>query len=57
MTECYHCHGDGRDPDMDYLLECPICGGDGEIDLGDEDDDDAQEQGGSDGNSRVFGTP
>ena len=51
MTECYYCRGDGRDPDMDYLLECPICGGDGEIDLGDEDDEDddgAQEQGESD---------
>lgn len=54
MTECYYCRGDGRDPGMDYLLECPICGGDGEIDLGDEDDeddDDAQEQGESDGNN------
>ena len=22
-----HCHGDGMDPDCDYLLQCPDCGG------------------------------
>ena len=22
-----HCHGDGMDPDRDYLLQCPDCGG------------------------------
>ena len=22
---CPHCHGDGRDPDCDYLLPCPLC--------------------------------
>lgn len=26
--ECPHCHGDGRDPDCDYLLPCPLCLGD-----------------------------
>lgn len=26
--ECPHCHGDGRDPDCDYLLPCPLCMGD-----------------------------
>lgn len=25
---CPHCHGDGRDPDCDYLLPCPLCLGD-----------------------------
>ena len=24
---CLHCHGDGMDPDRDYLLQCPDCGG------------------------------
>lgn len=24
---CLHCHGDGMDPDCDYLLPCPDCGG------------------------------
>ena len=23
---CQHCHGDGMDPDCDYLLPCPFCG-------------------------------
>lgn len=23
---CLHCHGDGMDPDCDYLLPCPDCG-------------------------------
>ena len=27
--ECSHCHGDGMDPMNDYLLACPICGGEG----------------------------
>lgn len=25
--ECLHCRGDGMDPDCDYLLPCPDCGG------------------------------
>ena len=25
--QCLHCHGDGMDPDCDYLLPCPDCGG------------------------------
>ena len=24
---CLHCRGDGMDPDCDYLLPCPDCGG------------------------------
>lgn len=24
---CLHCRGDGMDPDCDYLLPCPYCGG------------------------------
>lgn len=24
---CLHCHGDGMDPDCDYLLQRPDCGG------------------------------
>ena len=24
---CLHCQGDGMDPDCDYLLPCPDCGG------------------------------
>ena len=23
---CPHCRGDGMDPDVDYLLPCPVCG-------------------------------
>lgn len=23
---CLHCHGDGMDPDCDWLLSCPDCG-------------------------------
>lgn len=46
MIKCPHCHGDGRDPDNDYLLPCPECSGDGEIDALPDDD---EEQGGSDG--------
>ena len=23
---CMHCHGDGMDPDCDWLLPCPDCG-------------------------------
>lgn len=26
--QCPHCRGDGRDPWNDYLLPCPLCGGD-----------------------------
>lgn len=26
---CPRCHGDGGDPMCDYLLPCPVCGGDG----------------------------
>lgn len=41
MSKCYHCRGDGRDPDIDYLLEFPVCEGSGEINgLFDDDDDD-----------------
>lgn len=25
--KCPHCRGDGMDPDCDYLLPCPDCGG------------------------------
>lgn len=25
--QCLHCRGDGMDPDCDYLLPCPDCGG------------------------------
>ncbi len=25
--QCLHCRGDGMDPDCDYLLPCPECGG------------------------------
>jgi hypothetical protein len=25
--DCEHCRGDGMDPDCDYLLPCPDCGG------------------------------
>lgn len=25
--QCLHCRGDGMDPDCDYLLPCPYCGG------------------------------
>jgi hypothetical protein len=25
--KCPHCRGDGADPDCDYLLPCPDCGG------------------------------
>jgi hypothetical protein len=25
--KCLHCRGDGMDPDCDYLLPCPYCGG------------------------------
>lgn len=24
---CWHCHGDGMDPDCDYVIPCPICQG------------------------------
>lgn len=24
---CLHCRGDGMDPDCDWLLPCPDCGG------------------------------
>jgi hypothetical protein len=27
MDVCSHCHDDGRDPDCDYLLPCPVCQG------------------------------
>lgn len=40
MIECPHCHGDGRDPDNDYLLECPECCGMGRVEAGPEDEDD-----------------
>lgn len=26
-AECPHCHGDGMDPDCDWLLPCPLCQG------------------------------
>lgn len=24
-AECERCHGDGMDPECDYLLPCPLC--------------------------------
>lgn len=27
LLECPRCHGDGRDPWIDYLLPCPACQG------------------------------
>lgn len=24
---CHHCGGDTMDPDCDYLMPCPVCGG------------------------------
>lgn len=29
--DCIYCHGDGMDPDNDYLLPCPYCDGTGEM--------------------------
>lgn len=38
MIDCHHCHGDGMDPDNDYLLPCPRCDGEG-FSLAREDED------------------
>ncbi len=31
FLDCPHCRGDGMDPDNDYLLPCPMCGGSGDM--------------------------
>lgn len=38
MGECIYCHGDGMDPDNDFLLPCPYCDGTGGELLGCDDD-------------------
>ena len=55
MTECPHCHGDGRDPYNDYLLPGPECGGEGHFEAWPDDDDDdyPQEQGERDGRGQA----
>lgn len=31
VEKCPHCHGDGMDPECDYLTPCPLCDGQGVV--------------------------